>query len=178
MESHIERAHKIEPSLEDQIGNKHSAEVREHQDTIIPTQDIVNQEQTFACDICDKNYYNSEDFKHHVKHFHQTEEQFIEENVKATDTSKSKTRMIPLKINLKKKISDSRVNFKCNICGKLFNTILNLDTHMDDCHFTKREFASFCQCCKTEYVVKNDHDDHILYCTKLKTLPIIITHSK
>ena len=53
LDTHIGKNHKMKPS---QIGNKHSAKDRELKDAIVPAQDSDNQEQTFACDICDKYY--------------------------------------------------------------------------------------------------------------------------
>ena len=67
---------------------------------------------------------------------------------------------------------------KCNICGKHFKAIQDLEFHINQCYFQKKEFMAFCPYCKLNYIVRNDQDDHSLNCEtlkKLKKLPITIT---
>ncbi|CAH0549823.1 unnamed protein product [Brassicogethes aeneus] len=135
---------------------------------------VVDKEKMFKCYICEKKFQTKKGLLNHKKFIHNKEKQ---EQFKCEKCEYQSLREGNLKVHLK--IHDRSRYLKCKFCPYLTAALKTLNAHILSKHKLENKgeneikiTSKIHQCAKCSYstVRKNDYDNHVKVCLKLKNI--------
>ncbi|CAH0564546.1 unnamed protein product [Brassicogethes aeneus] len=152
----------------------HHCEQCDYKTTQIKFQEEVKEEKLYKCDVCPKNYKTGGGLKEHKRHIHNKGEQV---QYKCCKCGYKTARRGHLNYHLK--IHDKDKYLKCRFCQYMAAGSQTLNAHLISKHRLENEgenkikiTSKIHECPKCSYstVRKNDYNNHIKACLKLKNV--------